>query len=127
MTIYISGPISGMRNSNRRAFEKAVKKIVMISPPETIIINPLKIAEMVELSFAKENQKRFITIRPQWTDYMKADIQKLCESDCVFFLDGWEKSKGAALERHIAEALEIPCAETTEQLCAIYKEKSNGN
>jgi hypothetical protein len=120
MTVYISGPMSGMRDLNRRAFEKAVKKIAVISPPETTIINPLKISEMVELSFTKENQKRFIVKKPQWSDYMRADIQKLCESDCVYFLRGWEKSKGACLERHIALALEIPCAETTEQLCAIW-------
>jgi hypothetical protein len=31
-------------------------------------------------------------------------------------LKGWEESRGAALERHIAETLDIPCVESIDAL-----------
>jgi hypothetical protein len=40
-----------------------------------------------------------------WSDYMRMDIADLIECDLIATLDGWELSKGARLEVHIAKEL----------------------
>jgi hypothetical protein len=124
MKIYLSGPISGKRNGNRRAFDKVIKIIdkSFLGLGAIKIINPLEIAKIVDLDFSLRNRNRFYTVKPEWKDYMKADLRRLCDADCLYSLKGWEKSKGAVLERHIAEMLEIPCAENAARLQAIYRE-----
>jgi hypothetical protein len=124
--VYLSGPITGMRDNNRRNFSKAQKKIeeafAEYEAPQ--IINPNKLAEIVEFTFAEKNRNLFHAIKPQWSDYMRYCIEYLVRASCVYFLKGWEKSKGATLERHIAETLGIPCAETVEELLTIYRRES---
>jgi hypothetical protein len=126
MIVYISGPITGMRDNNRRKFSKAQKKIEETltgqKPPQ--IINPNKLAEIVEFQFSGKNRNLYHVIKPQWPDYMRYCIENLTRASCVYFLKGWEKSKGATLERHIAEALGIPCAETVEELLTLYRRES---
>ena len=36
---------------------------------------------------------------------MRKDIKLLCECDTILLLPGWEKSKGAHLELHIAHRI----------------------
>jgi radical SAM superfamily enzyme with C-terminal helix-hairpin-helix motif len=53
-------------------------------------------------------------LNPITTPYREAmlnDIRGLIECDHILMLDGWEKSKGATLERHIATVLDIPLLE----------------
>jgi hypothetical protein len=119
MTIYISGPITGKRNNNRRAFEKAHEKLEKTFGYEDgkfRIISPIKIAETVDLNFSDTNKVLSKHKTPKWEDYMRACIKRLCDATHVYFLKGWEKSKGAVLERKIAEGLGIPCAENIEEL-----------
>jgi hypothetical protein len=40
-----------------------------------------------------------------WTDCMRSDIAELVKCDAIRLLPGWEHSKGATLEEHIAERL----------------------
>jgi nucleoside 2-deoxyribosyltransferase len=49
--------------------------------------------------------------RPTWLDYMRADIKALVDCDSVLILPGWEESRGARVERMLAEALGIPVSE----------------
>jgi hypothetical protein len=119
MTVYISGPITGKRNRNRRAFEKAqgkLEKNFCHDDGKFRIISPVKIAESVELNFSDMNGILARQRKPQWEDYMRACIKRLCDSTHVYFLKGWEKSRGALLERKIAEELNIPCVESIEEL-----------
>jgi hypothetical protein len=41
----------------------------------------------------------------QWESCMKADIKALCDCDALVLLPGWERSKGAHLEVHVAHRL----------------------
>lgn len=41
----------------------------------------------------------------KWEDCMRADIAQLVTCDGIHLLGGWEKSRGAMLEHHIASAL----------------------
>jgi hypothetical protein len=118
MIVYLSGPITGIRDQNRRAFLKVAKKIkeTFADLRQLIIIDPHNLAELLELQFTKKNLNLYHAEKPAWADYMKADIPKLLAADCVYFLKNWQKSKGAVLEHTIAEALGIPIAETIEEL-----------
>jgi hypothetical protein len=121
VTIYISGPITGIRDNNRRGFEKAHSKIIdtfrNTKVWETLrIINPLAIAVEVNACFDQINKNHYRKIKPQWNDYMKACIPELCTATHVLFIKGWKKSKGAMLERQIAEAIGIPCVESIDDL-----------
>jgi hypothetical protein len=126
MIVYLSGPITGMRDNNRRKFSKAQKKIeeTLTGRKPLQIINPNKLAEIVEFRFSGKNRNLYHVIKPQWTDYMRYCIENLVHASCVYFLKGWKKSKGATLERRIAETLGIPCAETVGELLAIYWRES---
>jgi tRNA U54 and U55 pseudouridine synthase Pus10 len=118
MTVYISGPMTGMRNFNHKAFEKAREKLEKaFSPGESIqIISPVKIAEIVNANFADMNRILCRAKKPQWEDYMKACIKRLPEANFVLLLKGWQNSRGAMLEVNIADELKIPHAESIEEL-----------
>ena len=124
-----------MRKGNRRAFEKTVIKIQkafkikkdFLGLSELGFIDPHDIAKEVDQHFSEINLTRCHALKPEWADYMKSDLKSLLDADCVYFLTGWEKSKGASLERHIAETLGIPVAETIKQLCDIYTGSKNKN
>jgi hypothetical protein len=124
MIVYLSGRITGMRNENRRNFTKEQNKIesALAHLPQLHIVNPNQLAEIVRLKFAGINQNRYKAIKPQWSDYMRHCISKLCEAQCAYFMKGWQKSKGATLERHIAKTLGIPCAESVEDLLKIHSD-----
>lgn len=92
MRIYLSGPISGYKNGNRDIFGMFKRAIEgqghqVISPHD---IEPL-----------------YIKGRGDWERHMAADIQALVMSDLVFVISD-KKSRGVALETHIAEELGIP-------------------
>lgn len=42
-----------------------------------------------------------------WSDYMRRDIKQLCDCDYIYFIKGWENSKGSCLEYNIAFQLGI--------------------
>jgi hypothetical protein len=123
MTIYISGPMTGLRNHNRRAFEKARKKLEKVFPPGAVqIINPVKIGEIVNANFADMNRISCRAKKPRWEDYMKACIKRLPEADFILLLRGWGNSRGAVIEAIIADELGIPRAESIEKLKEKIKE-----
>lgn len=43
-----------------------------------------------------------------WASYMRRDLHSLVLSDSLCLLPGWQRSKGASLEVHVAKALGIP-------------------
>lgn len=99
MRVYISGPMTGMPELNFPAFHVAAKRwrdggCEVVSPAE---LNPDPDAE--------------------WRVCMRADIKALVDCDAIYMLPEWQKSRGANLEKHIAEALGLE----------IYYESRNGD
>lgn len=97
--IYLSGPISGMDiEVARKNFATAFLDI-KDKCPSAIIINPM--AEVQQ------------TPRWQWEDYMAKDIGFIPYCTHIYMLPQWHTSKGATIERSIAEAfgLKITYAE----------------
>ncbi|MCY1360696.1 hypothetical protein D9M68_437290 [compost metagenome] len=82
--IYLAGPMTGLPEFNFPAFHAEA-------------------ARLRSLGFEVENPAEHGIIEGfEWADYLKLDIQKLLTCDTVALLPGWEKSKGAMLEHHIA-------------------------
>ena len=86
-TIYISGPMTGLPEFNFPAFHAAAKRL---RADGNEVRNPAEVGEEPGL---------------QWEDYMRKDLRLLCDCDAIYLLPGWEKSKGAHLELHIAHRL----------------------
>lgn len=84
---YLAGPMSGIEALNFPAFHVAAARLRATGLE---VINP---AEIVPDQTAK------------WEDCMRADIAALVTCDRIALLPGWQKSRGATLEHHIATAL----------------------
>jgi hypothetical protein len=87
LKIYISGPISGMEDGNRRAFEMASMQLDICGYES---VSP---------------HRNGLPIDAEWTDHMRADIRMLLHCDALAMLPGWERSKGAKIEHGLALSL----------------------
>lgn len=91
MKIYISGKISGTNLTETRkrfaAVAKAMKRIG-VEP-----VNPL------------ENG---LTEHDSWEAHLAKDIIDLLQCNAIYMLQGWEDSKGARIEYHIATKIGMP-------------------
>lgn len=85
--VYIAGPMSGIPDLNFPAFHAAAAKLRELGFD---VINPAEINTDPSAG---------------WAACMRADIAQLVTCDGIALLPGWENSKGARLEKHIAEAL----------------------
>jgi hypothetical protein len=82
--VYISGPMTGLPDLNFPAFHAAAAKLRAAGYEA---INPAEHEEAPGKA---------------WADYLRKDIRLLMDCTGVALLPGWEQSKGARLERHIA-------------------------
>lgn len=87
-TVYISGAITGTTDYMERF--KAAEKVLKWWGYKTI--NPAEI-----------NSK--LPADTTWSGYMRASIRLLLKADAIYMIRGWKSSKGAKLERIIAQAL----------------------
>jgi hypothetical protein len=84
--IYVSGPMTGMPAFNFPAFHAAAAALrsegyAVVNPAELDAADPAPMA---------------------WADYLRRDIAQLVTCEGIALLPGWEGSKGARLESHIA-------------------------
>jgi hypothetical protein len=82
--IYLSGPMTGMQDHNIPAFNAAAQKLRILGYD---VVNPAEITPQNGTA---------------WEDYMRADLQALLTCDTIALMGGWENSKGAHLELHLA-------------------------
>ena len=90
MKIYISGPISGVLDFKEK-FDLAEKNLKE-KYPDAEIINPT----MIVLPSSCTHE-----------DYMKIDFMLLDLCNAVYFMPGWDLSKGACMERGYAMAKDL--------------------
>ena len=94
--LYLSGPMSGRPDNNFPAFNRYADQLRAAGYEVT---NPADNGADPDLS---------------WADYMRIDLtQMLDDCDGVAVLSGWEESRGASLEVHVARALEMPVRSVT--------------
>lgn len=84
---YLSGPMSGYPEHNAPQFATAAKKL---RERGYEIVNPIEFDAAPDLA---------------WSDYLRKDIRALMDCGGVITLPGWQESRGATLEVHIAHAL----------------------
>lgn len=97
--IYVAGPMTGKPDLNFPVFHAAA---AALRAEGWEVVNPAEINADPSAG---------------WHDCMRADIKQLVDCHAVLMLPGWEWSKGASLEHHIAQRLEMQVIyRTTEQV-----------
>lgn len=89
MRVYISGPITGIdRDEAVKAFARAEIYVrILADDPLVEMINPLKVGRVLEQNANLRHE-----------DYMKISFALMDICDTVYFMSGWESSKGCAEE-----------------------------
>jgi hypothetical protein len=87
---YLSGPMTGLPDYNRPAFNRAAE---YLRKQGHVVWNP-----------AEEFDSEYILPRKV---YMRRDIEALLKCESIVMLDGWQNSAGARLELEIARELEM--------------------
>lgn len=87
--VYIAGPMTGLPDLNFPVFHRVAAELrargaEVVNPAE---LNPDPTAD--------------------WTDCMRADLKALVDCSAIVMLPGWEKSRGATLEHHVATKLDL--------------------
>jgi hypothetical protein len=99
--LYIAGPMTGHPDLNFPAFHAAA---VEYRRRGAFVINPAEMnggdAEIA--ATAKLTAEQY---HAHWVKCMKKDINALMTCDGIVMLSGWQKSRGAKLEHHIARNL----------------------
>lgn len=98
MTIYISGPMTGIPDENRPAFNEVAQALRTAGHD---VFNPA------------ENG---LPATATWAQHMRADITALMDCDSILLLPGWQYSKGATLELVIALDLGMTVHHEVEHL-----------
>jgi hypothetical protein len=93
MKTYVAGPISGYPCGNAQAFSDAVIHLTKLGHDP---VNPLEISPGNTSTTSGDER---------WKAFMKLDIRALIDCDAIYMLHGWQQSKGATLEHHIATEL----------------------
>lgn len=106
--VYVCGPMTGYPNENREAFEHAAQQLRKTRGPLQgrlyEVLSPVELDKADGLEPAEERTEE------EYTNLLKRDLQKILDHDidAIVVLDGWEDSRGAALEVHVARSLGVP-------------------
>lgn len=98
MKIYISGPISGTDDFMER-FTRA-EKALNNKHPGCEVVNPAR--ELADKDF------------DLWEEYMGESLKMLCGCDTILMMRNWLFSRGAKIERMVAEQLHMNIIEEVE-------------
>lgn len=85
--VYISGPMTGYPEHNYPAFNDAERLLEIWGH---IPLNPARHPDQA-----------------CWADYLRLDLVDVASADGIATLPGWQESRGAQLEIHVAHALGI--------------------
>lgn len=83
--VYLSGPMSGIADNNFPAFHEWAARL---RGQGFDVVSPAEIQEA-----------------GTWELCLRADLRELCTCDAIALMPGWESSKGANLELHVAHRL----------------------
>ena len=98
MKIYISGPITGIENGNKEAFDHVEGELKARGHE---VVNPHSLPHNHGKS---------------WEEYMREDIKALLDCEAVYALAGWSRSRGAVVEVDLADTLGITVHENMRLL-----------
>lgn len=103
MKIYVAGPMRGYALSNFPAFDSLTS---WLRAQGHVVFNPADHDR--EMGLTGEQAEECVTPE-MFHEMFRWDLGKVAESGIVVFLPGWERSKGACVERAVAFYLGTPC------------------
>ena len=89
LTVYISGPMTGLPGLNFQAFNAEAARLRALGYR---VVNPAELNPDPSKS---------------WVECMRVDIAELIKCDAIVMLPGWCNSRGARLEHDIAYAMDF--------------------
>jgi hypothetical protein len=90
MRVYLSGPMTGYPDFNYAAFAHAGG--LLLDAGYTVL----------------DPARHGFVDGWTWADYMRAALRDIAEAEGVVVITGWQCSRGAVLEVHIAQQLGLP-------------------
>lgn len=90
-TLYLCGPFTGHEEEAYKAFAEAED-------------------QLIDLGYHVENPLRSTAPGMEWHAAMRVAIGIMTRCTGVALLDGWDESRGACIERALADDLDIPVA-----------------
>ena len=93
-TIYIAGPMRGLPNHNREAFNAAARRL---AAEGWDAINPADISSVFGVFLLPFNERLLRAV-------MDAELAAIPHLDAIYLLRGWEWSEGARAELAVALA-----------------------
>lgn len=87
MRVYISGPMTGYPEFNFPAFRAAAARL------------------RADGHEVEDPSAKGVIAGWAWADYLRHDLRVLSDCEAIYTLEGWEQSKGARLEMHVAKEL----------------------
>ena len=98
--VYIAGPMSGYDNLNYPAFHKQAS---ILRSQGFVVTSP------AEITVCKQ------TTIDEYREIIKTDLKYLVSCNAIWLLSGWNASKGARLEAHVAAILGLKFLNITDQ------------
>ena len=96
--VYIAGPMTGHEHFNYAAFYDAYDRLHR---------EGFRIASPAHDADGKRINPPIPGYEDDYRVYLRYGIEKLLDCDLIFLLPGWEGSRGARLEKQIADAMGI--------------------
>lgn len=106
MKMYISGPMTGMENFNREAFEMAERTLRDLGHS---VFNPAWLQYDDDTEFT-------------YSDILSIDMTALSKCDAIYLLPGWGFSVGSCAEVEYAKALGLRMY-CDENICDLFGER----
>lgn len=105
MRVYLAGPMSGIPEHNFPAFRAATDAL---REQGYTVMSPVEMDEAE--GFDAATAPNIGAGSPEWSDFLARDVGIVAkaETEGVVVLPGWESSRGAALEVHVARELGKP-------------------
>ena len=100
MIAYLSGPMTGLPGQNYAAFQAAAERL---RAQDVQVISPHEIIPPGAGPWT-------------WAQHMRVDLAALLTCDVIVMLPGWETSRGAQLEKAVAEAIAMPVDYTLTEI-----------
>jgi len=108
MTIYLSGPMTGIKDFNREAFKKEAKRL---RADGNLVFNPAE-------HYGPDSWT--------WADWLVFDLEILIKGtltesctrrafEAIVMLPGWKNSKGAKIEHSVATQMGIQIIELEQE------------
>lgn len=114
MTIYLAGPMRGIADDNRPAFDAAAAYLrdighVVYSPAE----HDRELNQPIGVTDGQELKKQIL-----W------DLERITEVDCVVLLSGWHRSVGVRLELEMARFVgcDVRCLSEIKAMAELSKQ-----